>query len=202
MLLLRAKDSPPTLIAKFYAAFLWHLLLLLWEIMSWDMGHWGRLAGSNFYCAGTDPADSCPEAETWEGSYLMYPCKQVTEAKSKAQPTCGCMWLHWLFHFPSAMWPSCFNSLRFISLLCHPLPLTHQNTACLFLFWSSSLPLHSPLWCSDPPRVKDHHLDLEVCIFIASLHVWLFCQQIESSCSFISYNFNNILQPDDMVEHI
>jgi hypothetical protein len=30
----------------------------------------------------------------------------------------------------------------------------------------------------------------------------LFCQQIESSCSFISYNFNNSLQPDDVVEHI
>jgi hypothetical protein len=30
----------------------------------------------------------------------------------------------------------------------------------------------------------------------------LFCQQIESSCGFISYNFNNSLQPDDVVEHI
>jgi hypothetical protein len=29
-----------------------------------------------------------------------------------------------------------------------------------------------------------------------------FCQQIERSCSFISYNFNNSLQPDDVVEHI
>jgi protein-S-isoprenylcysteine O-methyltransferase Ste14 len=40
------------------------------------------------------------------------------------------MWLYWLFHSPSAMWPSsCFNSLSFISLLCHPFPLLHyQNT--------------------------------------------------------------------------
>jgi hypothetical protein len=30
----------------------------------------------------------------------------------------------------------------------------------------------------------------------------LFCQQIEGSCSFISYNFNNSLQPDDTVKHI
>jgi hypothetical protein len=30
----------------------------------------------------------------------------------------------------------------------------------------------------------------------------LFCPQIESSCSFISYNVNNSLQPDDVVEHI
>jgi hypothetical protein len=30
----------------------------------------------------------------------------------------------------------------------------------------------------------------------------LSCQQIEGSFSFISYNFNNSLQPDDAVEHI
>jgi hypothetical protein len=30
----------------------------------------------------------------------------------------------------------------------------------------------------------------------------LFCQQIEGSCSSISYNFNNSLQPDDAVGHI
>jgi hypothetical protein len=72
-----------------------------------------------------------------KGSHLIDPCKQVTEAKSKAQHTYGCMWLHWLFHFPSVLWPSWFNSLSFISLLCHPFPLSHQNTACLFLFWTS-----------------------------------------------------------------
>jgi hypothetical protein len=72
----------------------------------------------------------------------------------------------------------------------------------LFLFWPTSLLHHSPLWCSDLTRGKEHHLDLEVYILIASLHVWLFCQQIESSYSFISYNFNNSLQPDDVVEHI
>jgi hypothetical protein len=31
-----------------------------------------------------------------------------------------------------------------------------------------------PLWGLDPPRVKEHHLELGVCISIASLHVWLF----------------------------
>jgi hypothetical protein len=30
----------------------------------------------------------------------------------------------------------------------------------------------------------------------------LSCQQIEGSCSFITYNFNNSLQPDDTVEDI
>jgi hypothetical protein len=81
-------------------------------------------------------------------SPLIYPHKLVTKAKSKAQSTYGCMWLHWLFHSPSAMWPSCFNVLSFISLLCHPFPLPHcQNTACLFLFWSSSL-LQFKFWFS------------------------------------------------------
>jgi hypothetical protein len=76
-------------------------------------------------------------------SQFIHPCKQITEAKSKAHPTCGCMWLYWLCHFLSAMWPSCFNFLSFISLLCHPFTLSHcQNTAYLFLFWSSSLLQH------------------------------------------------------------
>jgi hypothetical protein len=71
--------------------------------------------------------------------HLIYLCKQVTEAKSNVQPTYVCMWLHWLFHFPSAMWPSCFNSLSFISLLCHPFSLFYQKIVCLFVFWPSSL---------------------------------------------------------------
>jgi hypothetical protein len=80
-------------------------------------------------------------AQRTKRSHLIYPCKHVTEAKSKAQPTYGYMWLHWLFYSPSVMWPSsCFSSLSFISLLCHPFPLPrYQNTACLFLFWSFSL---------------------------------------------------------------
>jgi hypothetical protein len=36
----------------------------------------------------------------------------------------------------------------------------------------SSLLHHSPLWCLDPPSVKEHHLDLGICISIASLHGW------------------------------
>jgi hypothetical protein len=98
------------------------------------MGHWGSLAGSNsLLCQHrTSGLVSKGWAPRTKGSHLIYPCKQVTEPKSKAQPTYGCMWLHWLFHFPSAMWPSsCFISLSFISLLCHPFSLSHyQNTAC------------------------------------------------------------------------
>jgi hypothetical protein len=55
------------------------------------------------------------------------------------------LWLHvtsWLFYFPSAMWPSCFNSFKFylsaLPSLSPPTP-SRWNTACLFLFWPSSL---------------------------------------------------------------
>jgi hypothetical protein len=68
-------------------------------------------------------------------SHLTYPCKQVTEAESKAQPTCGCMWLYWLFHFPSAMWPSCFNSFKFY-LSALPSPPGLVRTVYCFFFCS------------------------------------------------------------------
>jgi hypothetical protein len=54
-------------------------------------------------------------------------------SKSKAQPTYGCMWLHCLFHFPHAMWPSCFNFFSFLSLLCIPSPVSLSEHS-LFLF--------------------------------------------------------------------
>jgi hypothetical protein len=40
--------------------------------------------------------------------------------------------------------------------------------------YSLSVSLLVLLWCSDPPWVKEHHFDLGICIFIASLHGWLF----------------------------
>jgi hypothetical protein len=151
------------------------LVLLLWEIMSWDSSLWGRLAGSNVLLCQHRPIRLMSKgwAPRTKGSHL-YPCKQVTEAKSKAQPTYGCMWLHWLFHFLSAMWLFHVSILlSFISLLCHPLPLSCcQNTSLSVSFLPPPhfLLHHSPLWCSDSLRVKEHHLDLGVCISIASLH--------------------------------
>jgi hypothetical protein len=38
----------------------------------------------------------------------------------------------------------------------------------------SSLLNYSLLWCLDPPKIEQHHLDLRVCIFIISLHGQLF----------------------------
>jgi hypothetical protein len=59
--------------------------VMLWEIMSWDRSLWGRLAGSNIYCAGTDPVDSCPKAEPREHRgltlYTLASRLQMQEAK-------------------------------------------------------------------------------------------------------------------------
>jgi hypothetical protein len=58
-------------------------------ISSWDTGHWGRLAGSNVYCAGTDPVDdSCPKAEPWEqrGLTLYTLASRVQKQRAKLNP--------------------------------------------------------------------------------------------------------------------
>jgi hypothetical protein len=63
-----------------------HETLLLLEIMSWDMSLWGRLAGSNVYCAGTDPEDLCPKAETREQRSLTLYTLASRLQKQKAKP--------------------------------------------------------------------------------------------------------------------
>jgi hypothetical protein len=59
-------------------------VLLLWEFASWDMGLLGQLAGSNVLLC--QHRHSRLMSKGWapktKGSHLIYPCKQVTEAKS------------------------------------------------------------------------------------------------------------------------
>jgi hypothetical protein len=78
------------------------------------------------------------------------PLQAGYRSKKQSSTIYSCMWLYWLFYFPSAMWPSlCFSSLNFIPLLCHSFPLLHYQNTSLFLFWSSSLlqyNYHSHLW--------------------------------------------------------
>jgi hypothetical protein len=63
-------------------------VVLLREIMSWDRSLWGRLAGSNVYCAGTDQADSCPNPEPWEqrGLTLYTLASRLQKQKAKLNP--------------------------------------------------------------------------------------------------------------------
>jgi hypothetical protein len=97
--------------------------------------------------------------------------------RSKKQSSAH-LWLHVtslsISFFQCYVTSSCFSFLSFISLLCYPSPASlseHSLSVSLLVL----LPATSfPLWCSDPPRVKEHHLDLGVCIFITSLHAWPF----------------------------
>jgi hypothetical protein len=91
-----------------------------------------------------------------KGSYLIYPCKQVAEAKNKTKQNKNRkqglthIWLcaiPWLLH-PSAMWPSSrLDSLGFISLLCHPFfpaSLSEHRPVC---FFSGPPPFYTPVTC-------------------------------------------------------
>jgi hypothetical protein len=80
-----------------------------------------------FYCANTDPADSVQRLSPENKEVSPYIPLQAGYRCKKQSSTH--LWLH-VTSLASAMWPSCFNSLSFISLLCH---------LCLFLFWPSSL---------------------------------------------------------------
>jgi hypothetical protein len=100
------------------------------------------------------------------------PLQTSYRAKSKLSPIYGCMQLYWLLN------PQCyvtFFTFRFFKFYLPAMPSSPpfhiiRKQTCLFLFWPSPWLHYSPLWCLDPPRVKEHHLDLRVCIFIASLH--------------------------------
>jgi hypothetical protein len=80
-------------------------------IWNWDSAHWSSLAGSNILLCWHRPSGLASNGWSLrtKRSLLMFTCKQVTEAESKAQPTYGCIWLHWLVHLLNVIWPSCFN---------------------------------------------------------------------------------------------
>jgi hypothetical protein len=81
-----------------------------------------------------------------KGSHLMYPCKRVTEAKSKVEPIYGCMHLLGYITYPSATQPSSrLDSLTFLSLLCHPIPTATLSEHSLVCFFSVSSLLHTYL---------------------------------------------------------
>jgi hypothetical protein len=63
-------------------------VILLWEFASWDTSLWGRLAGSNVYCVGTNPVDSCPKADPWKqrGLTLCTLASRLQKQKAKLNP--------------------------------------------------------------------------------------------------------------------
>jgi hypothetical protein len=64
-----------------------------------------------------------------------------------------------------------FQFFRFLSLISAlpSLPPASLSEHSLFPLWPSTLLHHSSLWCSDPPRVKEHHLDLGGLYFYSNI---------------------------------
>jgi hypothetical protein len=106
-------------------------------ISSWDMGHWGSLAGSNVLLCWHRPIEllSTGWALRTKGSHLIYPSKQVTEAKIKVYSIYGYIQFYRLLYPsatwlspPHAAWPSPHSdSSGFISILCYLYLLLYQN---------------------------------------------------------------------------
>jgi hypothetical protein len=113
--------------------------LLLQEIMSWDRSLWGRLAGSNIYCANTDPVDSCPKAEPWEqrGLTLYTLASRLQKQKAKLNPHMATSDFIGYFIFP-VLCDLLHVSILSVLSLCFAILsacLFIRTSACLFLFW-------------------------------------------------------------------
>jgi hypothetical protein len=109
--------------------------VLLWESQAEIRDTEAVFQEATFYCASTDPVDSCPKAEPPRTNIPLYTlASRLQKQKAKLNPHMAACDFIGYFISP------CFSSLSFISLLCHPFPLSHhQNTVCPFLFWLSSL---------------------------------------------------------------
>jgi hypothetical protein len=111
--------------------------IVLQDIQEQGKGHWGSSAGSNISSCWHRLSRLESKGWAWrtKGSYLIYPCKQVTEAKSKIYPIYGCMQLYWLFCLQCYM---TFFTFRFFVLSsCYVIPsslLHYQNTDLLASF--------------------------------------------------------------------
>jgi hypothetical protein len=137
-------DNPPSLQSQITSP-----QEVLQEFASWDMGLLRQWAGSKVLLCQHRLSGLMSEgwALRTKRSHLIYPCKQVTEAKSKVYPYMvifdfiGYFTLVLCdFPLPGTMWPSsCSDFSGFISLLCHPyLPATFSG-------------LRPSLFFSDPP---------------------------------------------------
>jgi hypothetical protein len=153
--------------------------------MSWDRSLWGWLAGSNVYCASTDPVDLCPKAEPREqrGLTLYTLASRLQKQKAKLNPHMAACDFIGYFISLVLMWSSRFNSLSFISLLCHPLPSRCQNTVCVRMIFSFKRysKLETPCQTQDkfdqmsgcPPKSRWHRKLITV-IALPSSGLWRF----------------------------
>jgi hypothetical protein len=107
-------------------------------IWSWDKGHWGSLAGSNIYCANTDPADLYPKAESWEqrGLTLHILASRLQKQKAKLNPYMAAC--DFIGYFISPVLFDLFQVsvlLSFISLLCYSFSLLQYHIYCTYILY-------------------------------------------------------------------
>jgi hypothetical protein len=114
------------------------MVLVLREITSWHTGCWSRLAGSNFYCASTDPANLCPKTEPRkQRGFTLYTLEsRLQKQKAKLNPYLAACDFIGYFIFP-VLCDLHVSILWVLSLLCHPLPRLISRTQSVFFFPSS-----------------------------------------------------------------
>jgi hypothetical protein len=102
---------------------------MLREVTSWDMRLWGKQQEAMFYCASTDSADSCPNAEPREQRGLTLYALESRLHQQKARSNPYMVIFNFIGYFilvlrdfplPDATWPSSYLDFSgFLSLLCH-----------------------------------------------------------------------------------
>jgi hypothetical protein len=157
-------------------------VLLLWSLLA-EIGRLlKQVAGSNVLLCQHRLSGLGSKADSWEqrGLTLYTLASRLQKQKARLYPYIvifnfiGYFTLVLCdFPLPGAMWPSsCSDFSGSISLLCHLyFPATFSELKSR-LFSSDLPPCYiTPLWCLDPLKVKKHHLNLGVCIFVTSLHI-------------------------------
>jgi hypothetical protein len=140
-------------------------------ISSCNTGHGGSLAGRNILLCQHRPSRLMSKgwAPRTKGSHLIYLASKLQKQKAKLSPHMAA-WDFMGYFIPPVLCDFTFQFFKFYLAALPSLPPVSSEYSLSVSFLPSSLLHDSPLWCSDPPTVKEHHLDLGVCISIASLH--------------------------------
>jgi hypothetical protein len=157
--------------------------------MSWDRSLWGRLAGSNIYCAGTDPADLCPKLSPKNKGVPPYIPLQAGYRSKKQNSTQ--IWLHMAL-LPISF-PQCyvtFFMFQFFKFYLSALPSSppvfssEHQPVCFF----SGLPFLATVW----PYYLFENINL--CLFevLFSTHWGPWLGTITKDGHFMQFSLNTI----------
>jgi hypothetical protein len=118
--------------------------VMLWEIMNWDMSLWGRLAGSNVFCASTDPTDLCPKAEPWEQRRLtLYTLASRFRSKKQSSTHIWLLVISLVISFPQCYLTFTFQFFKFcLSALPSPPSVSSSEHSLSVSYLASPFLLH------------------------------------------------------------